>query len=173
LPARYGDGILRITAPTPAQADALVAAAGPYRPVARTGPGPLDRRRLEVVLAHSTCHDGEGGLWRQVGQCITLEKDPVVSIVDADLEVHRPDRSGSDWTVSVGLSKSNRDTLARWTAAHVGQHIYYMLPDPAGKNGGHAINPATVTRVQGRMTTIEIPVPDAGAAMALISRMRS
>jgi hypothetical protein len=171
LPARYDEGVLRITTPTPARAEAFVATAGPYRPVARTGPGPLDHH-LQVHRAQSSCHDSKLGLFRQVGQCLTLGT-PFVSIGDADLEVHRPDRSGSGWSVSIAPTGSTRDGLARWTAAHVGEQIYYVIPDPTGKSMGYAINPATVTTVRGRMTTIEIPVPDAGAALALISRMRS
>jgi hypothetical protein len=169
LPARYADGVVRITAPTAAQAAALAAAAGSYRPVAPTGPGPLDREPLQMYAVQSTCHSGPEGLWRLVGQCLTAGADPVISIRDADLRLRR---SGSEWTLAVGLNRPDRDTLARWTAAHAGQQILYMIP--RGKSlGPEPVNASSVTRVSGRMTSIEIPVPDAGAGMALISRLRS
>lgn len=170
LPARYENGVVRMTAPTAAQADAFVAAAGPYRPAGKTGPGPLTTH-LDVVAAYSWCHSGPEGLWRQVGQCLTTDGHPVISVGDADLQVRR---SGADWTVRIGLGKADRNTLAQWSAGHVGQRILYMVPlvNPAGYVGLD-VNPATVTTVSGRMTTIDIPVPDAGAASALISRLRS
>jgi hypothetical protein len=122
---------------------------------------------LEVRPAFSMCRTGPTGLWRQVGQCLSADV-PVVSVRQAELQVFR---SGSSWSVRIGLVAADRDKLGRWSAAHVGQQIVYVVPRL--QDGGRDANPATVTTVRGRTTTIEIPVLDAGDAVALISRFRS
>jgi hypothetical protein len=164
LRARYTDGVVQMTAPTSAQAHSFVAAARPYRPRIRTGPGPL-QTRLQVRPASSVCRDGQPGLWRE---CLSSGQ-PVVATRTADLQVLR---TGPRWTLRIGLTAADTTTLARWSAGHVGQRILYMAPRADG-GVGMTVDQAILTTVPGRMTSIEIPVIDAGDALVLISRLRA
>jgi hypothetical protein len=169
-PATYRPGTLRIRVPTPRLADQLVALLGPYEPVARTGPGRLDRP-LQVWLVVGSggplCSDIDGVphtlAVNRPGECLLLT-GPAVTIDAADVRVVPPTAGvGGDWVVSLVPSGPARRALADWSARHVGRRVAVGID-------GRLVGPAPV--LAGGLWSLEIPVADRDAAVAVVSRMR-
>jgi hypothetical protein len=168
-PAMFRPNIVRIRVPTPELADELVALLAPYQPVARTGPGRLDRplqvwwvRAAGAPLCAVTFDIPHTSKVNRLGECLFLA-GPVVTIDAADVRIRPPSVGGADWVVTVDPSGPARRALADWTAGHAGQRIAVGV-------AGQLVGPAP--ELAGTLSSLEIPVADRGYAVAVVSRMR-